>query len=105
MLAEQCSDAAYDSRPIGVFENEDDTRRARFHWTTIHAHNSRSRTKECATDRHDLSFRGGRQLEQIGVIAGRAQSRLGHFQSETFGEGWRIHFVDVRATGVLQESF
>src|SRR5260370_29482573 len=79
VLPKQCSNATYHSRSIGVFENKNDAVRAGFDWSTVHAHNPRSRAEKCAADRNNLSFSIGGQLNQIGIIAGRAQSCLGHF--------------------------
>src|SRR5712691_11558534 len=59
VTAEQRADASDNSGAIGVFENEHDTVRSRFHRPAVHADNSRRRAEERATNRNGFSF-GGR---------------------------------------------
>ena len=48
-------------------------------------------------------FAGSGKLEQVGVIAGRAQARFGHFQAKALRERGCVHFVHFAAAGGLQE--
>ena len=74
--------------------------------TAVHADDARRCAKECAAHRNRLAVHGRRgKLEQVGVIAECAQTRLGDFEPETFREGGRIHFVHVGAAGILQKAF
>src|SRR5213595_2555619 len=105
MLAKQGPNSADHAGAIGIFEHENDTLRACFHWTSIDANDSWSNSKKCAADRYVFSFRAGRKFQHVGIIAGRAQPRLGNFQSQTFGEGGCVYFIYFVSTGALQKTF
>ena len=105
MFAEQGSDSTDHAGAIGIFQHEHDTLRACFHRSGVDANDSWSRSKKCAADGYIFPFGAGRKLQHVGVIPGRAQPRLGDFQSQTFGEGGRVYFIDFASTGALQETF
>src|SRR5438067_987357 len=93
MFAQQRADPADHTGTIGVFEHENNSMRARFDWPGVNANDSWSNSEKCAAHRYILSFGTGGKLEHVGVITGRAQSRLSNFQSQTFGECRRVDFI------------
>ena len=79
VIAEQRSDATDHAGAIGVFENENNSARSRFDRAAVDADDARSRAEKRAGDGNIFSFTRRGKLEQIGVIAGGAQTRLGNF--------------------------
>src|ERR1700682_1838775 len=63
MIPEQSADTANHSGPIGVLQNQYDAVGARFHWSAIHAYNSRCCAKKCASYRHGVAVRDRGKLE------------------------------------------
>src|SRR5436190_21034047 len=79
--------------------------RPRFHRAGVDANDSWSNSEKCAADGYIFSFRAGRKFEHVGIIAGRAQPRLGDFQSQTFCECGRVYFIHFAPTSALQKAF
>src|SRR5690242_4692108 len=105
MFAQQCADPADHTGTIGIFENKNDTMRARFDRSRVDAHDSWSNPEKSAAYRYILPFGTGGKLEHVGVITGRAQSRLGNVQTQTFGECRCVNFIHFVSAGALQKAF
>src|SRR5205085_8627202 len=59
MLPKQGPDATDHAGAIGIFEDDNNTMRPRFHRSGINANDSWSNSKECAADRQVFSLRAG----------------------------------------------
>ena len=79
--------------------------RARLDRAAVHADDARGRAKECPAYRDGFSFGRGGKLEHVGVVAGGAEPCLRDGKAEAFGESRRVDFVDLLASGGLEESF
>ena len=105
MFAQQCADPADHAGTIRVFEHKNNSMRARFDRPRIDANDSWSDPEKCAANRYVLPFGTGGKLEHVGVITGRAQPRLGNFQTQTFGEGRGINFIHFGSAGAFVAGF
>src|SRR5207249_6164513 len=105
MFAQQRADATDHARTISIFEHQDNSMRPRFDRPRVNANDSWGTSEKCAAHRYILSFATGGKLEHVGVITGRAKSRLGNFQSQTFSKRRRVDFIHFVPAGALQKAF
>src|SRR4029434_1453994 len=105
MLGKQSPDSTNHTGAIGIFEHQNHPVWPRFHRASVDANDSWSNSKKCSTERYVFAFRTGRKFQHVGIIAGRAQPRLGDFQSQTFCECGCVYFIHFAPTGALQKAF
>src|ERR1700757_786368 len=101
MIAQQRPDPTDHAWTISIFQHQNHAARPRFNWTAVYADDARGCAEKRAAYRDIFAFGRGGDLEQVGVIADRAQTRLGDFKAECFGKSWRVDFVYFVSTGAL----